>query len=94
MLPVYLATLGHGAIEVRIIATAILAGSSVLTLLIGLYAHRFSGRKTLAIDLQGDLAGILSLAAKAKKPLGKSGFDMESVKLVAGAGFEPATFGL
>jgi hypothetical protein len=42
------------------------------------------GRKTLSIDLHGHLAGILSLATKAKKPLGESGFAVESVKLVAG----------
>ncbi|MBW3564744.1 MAG: MFS transporter [Acidobacteria bacterium] len=47
LLPVYLATLGYGALEVGIAATATLAGSSVLTLLIGLYAHRFSGRRLL-----------------------------------------------
>ena len=52
------------------------------------------GRKTLSIDLHGQLAGILSMATKAKKPLGESGFAAESVKLVAGAGFEPATFRL
>ena len=44
------------------------------------------GRKTLSIDLHGHLAGILSLATKAKKPLGESGFPVESIKLVAGAG--------
>jgi hypothetical protein len=43
------------------------------------------GRKTLSIDLHGHLAGILSLATKAKKPLGESGFPVESIKLVAGA---------
>ena len=42
------------------------------------------GRKTLSIDLHGHLAGILSLATKAKKPLGESGFPVESIKLVAG----------
>jgi hypothetical protein len=33
--------------------------------------------------LHDHLAGILSLATKAKKPLGESGFPVESVKLVA-----------
>lgn len=47
LLPVYLATLGYGAFEIGVLATATLAGSSVLTLLIGLYAHRFSGRNLL-----------------------------------------------
>jgi site-specific DNA recombinase len=52
------------------------------------------GRKTLSIDLHGHLAGILSLATKAKKPLGESGLSVESIKLVAGTGFEPVTFRL
>ncbi len=47
LLPVYLATLGYGAFEIGVLATATLAGSSVLTLLIGLYAHRFYGRSLL-----------------------------------------------
>jgi len=36
------------------------------------------------VDLHGHLAGILSLAMKAKKPLSESGFPVESIKLVAG----------
>ena len=40
LLPVYLAALGHGPFEIGLIATATLAGSSVLTLLVGLHAHR------------------------------------------------------
>src|SRR5262245_39686289 len=47
LLPVYLAGLGHGPFEVGLIATATLAGSSVLTLLVGLFAHRLSGRGLL-----------------------------------------------
>jgi hypothetical protein len=43
------------------------------------------GHKTLSIDLHGHLAGILSLASKARKPLSESGFPVESIKLVAGA---------
>ncbi|GGK51800.1 recombinase family protein [Salinarimonas ramus] len=42
----------------------------------------------LAIDLEGALAGILALAAGGKPP------PERQVKLVAGAGFEPATFRL
>ena len=53
------------------------------------YARRKSridhSRKTLSIDLHGRLAGILSLATKAKKPLGESIFPVEPIKLVAGA---------
>jgi site-specific DNA recombinase len=52
------------------------------------------GRKSLTIDLHGHLAGILSLATKAKRPLGESGLEVRYTKLVAGAGFEPATFRL
>ncbi len=50
--------------------------------------------QTMAIDLHGDLAGILSLAAKTKKPPQKGGDISESTKVVAGAGFEPTTFRL
>ncbi|MEW5704394.1 MAG: recombinase family protein [Pseudomonadota bacterium] len=52
------------------------------------------GKETLAIDLHGHLAGILSLAAKTKKPLDESDFSVKSTKLVAGTGFEPVTFRL
>ena len=49
----------------------------------------------LEIDLHGDLAGILSLAANSKKgPLDESDPCVQQVKVVAGAGFEPATFRL
>src|ERR671916_1132938 len=47
LLPAYLAALGHGPFEIGLIATATLAGSSVLTLLVGLHAHRLSGRGLL-----------------------------------------------
>ena len=48
LLPVYLLELGHGPFETGIIiATATLAGSALLTLLVGLYAHRASGRTLL-----------------------------------------------
>ena len=68
------------------------------------------GRETLAIDLCGDQAGILSLAAETKKPPVKGGFSEsmksvagrrsalnrlpESIKLVAGARFDLTTFRL
>ena len=42
---------------------------------------------TMAIDLHGDLAGILSLSAQTKKPPKKGGDFDEFTKLVAGAGF-------
>jgi len=52
------------------------------------------GRNSLSIDLHGHLAGILSLATKARRPLNESGPDVASIKLVAGRGFEPLTFRL
>ena len=56
-------------------------------------------RTRLAIDLEGDLAGILTLASKGRTPSGQSAKNqlvdsVEVIKLVAGAGFEPATFRL
>ncbi len=47
----------------------------------------------LKITLKGDLAGMLS-AAKDSKRSPDSGDLLVQIKLVAGAGFEPATFGL
>ncbi len=46
------------------------------------------------VHIHGALAGILSLASKSKKALNLSAEDLLQVKLVAGAGFEPATFRL
>lgn len=43
------------------------------------------GKKTVVIDLHGQLAGILSLASNAEKPLDENDFSVESIKLVAGA---------
>jgi MFS family permease len=47
LLPVHLAGLGFGPIEIGMLATATLTGSAVLTLAAGLYAHRFPGRALL-----------------------------------------------
>jgi predicted MFS family arabinose efflux permease len=47
LLPVYLLELGHGPFETGILATTTLAGSALLTLLVGLYAQRASGRSLL-----------------------------------------------
>ena len=44
------------------------------------------------IDVRGDLAGILTLSVQTKNPAGGAG--LSQVKMVAGAGFEPATFRL
>jgi site-specific DNA recombinase len=52
------------------------------------------GRKTLSVSLYGRLAGILTMATKAKAPLDESGAPMMVTKLVAGVGFEPTTFRL
>ena len=47
----------------------------------------------LRVELRGDLAGILALAANRKKPDGLSAAGLaEQIKMVAGEGFEPSTF--
>ena len=50
----------------------------------------------LAVEVRGDLAAILALGqnADARREGRASGALLEQVKLVAGAGFEPATFRL
>ena len=50
--------------------------------------------KLLAIDLHGQLAGILALSAEAKKKGANAPVSDQQIKMVAGAGFEPATFRL
>ena len=47
VLPVYLLRLGYSAFGVGAIVTSTLLGSALLTLSIGLFAHRFPGRKLL-----------------------------------------------
>jgi MFS family permease len=47
LLPVYLLALGFGPLEVGIVATATLLGSGVLTLAVGLHAHRHHYRTLL-----------------------------------------------
>src|SRR5690349_17842430 len=47
VLPVYLLRLGYSAFGVGAIVTSTLLGSALLTLLIGLFAHEFPGRKLL-----------------------------------------------
>src|SRR5215207_3685343 len=47
VLPIYLLALGYGALETGVLASATLAGSALLTLMVGLYAHRASGRSLL-----------------------------------------------
>ena len=49
ILPVYLLALGYGPFEAGLLVTATLAGSALLTLLIGLHAHRASGRTLLML---------------------------------------------
>ena len=46
----------------------------------------------IEIDVQGDLAGILMISAQTKNPA--LGAGSSQVKMVAGAGFEPAAFRL
>ena len=49
----------------------------------------------LRIELRGELAGILALAAHRKKPGGLTAAGLaEQIKMVAGGGFEPPTFRL
>ncbi len=52
-----------------------------------------SDGERLKITLKGDLAGMLSAARNTKRSP-NTGDLMVQIKLVAGAGFEPATFGL
>jgi site-specific DNA recombinase len=52
------------------------------------------GRRSLSVDLEGALAGVLALAVNDKRPLAGSGLNVREITLVAGAGFEPATFRL
>ena len=47
VLPVYLLRLGYGALEVGAIVTSTLLGSALFTLIIGLFAHQFPGRRLL-----------------------------------------------
>ena len=51
------------------------------------------GKKKLAIDLHGHLAGILSLANKAKGGIREDAAE-KCTAMVAGVGFEPTTFRL
>ena len=52
------------------------------------------GTKELAVDLHGDLAGVLKMASNKDKPLIELETMADQVKLVAGVGFEPTTFRL
>ena len=47
VLPVYLLRLGYGPFGVGVIITSTMMGSALLTLTIGFFAHRFSGRRLL-----------------------------------------------
>lgn len=47
LLPVYLLELGHGPLETGVIATATLTGSALLTLVVGVYGNRATGRTLL-----------------------------------------------
>src|SRR5438105_12193793 len=47
ILPVYLLRLGDGAFGVGAIVTSTLLGSALLTLAVGIFAHRFPGRRIL-----------------------------------------------
>ena len=47
LLPLYLLELGFGTFDVGVIATATLLGSGLLTLMVGLRAHRYHTRSVL-----------------------------------------------
>src|SRR5512139_735027 len=47
LLPVYLLELGFGSFDVGLVSTATLLGSGVMTLLLGLHAHRYETRTLL-----------------------------------------------
>jgi MFS family permease len=47
LLPIYLLALGFGPLQIGIVATGTLVGSGLLTLLVGLHAHRFRYRTLL-----------------------------------------------
>jgi MFS family permease len=63
LLPIYLIALGFGPLEVGVIATATLLGSGVLTLIVGLQAHRFQYRTWLLMAAVLMSATGLSFAA-------------------------------
>ena len=55
------------------------------------------GKASLAVEIHGALAGILSLATESKRELPRNVWESdlnETTKLVAGVGFEPTTFRL
>jgi MFS family permease len=56
VLPAYLLALGHGELEVGLISTATLLGSSITTLAVGRWGHRFSIKRLM-------LAAALLMAA-------------------------------
>jgi MFS family permease len=49
LLPAYLLNLGYSPLQVGLIATTTLLGSGLLTLLVGLYAHRYHFRSLLLV---------------------------------------------
>ena len=53
-----------------------------------------AGKKTLAANLHGRLAGILAMATESAGELPEDSAPAEWRAMVAGAGFEPATFRL
>ncbi|WP_264715154.1 MFS transporter [Limobrevibacterium gyesilva] len=66
LLPVHLARLGYGAVEIGLIATSTLLGSALLTLAFGLVSHRLRLRRCLlaaALLMAGTGVGFASLEA-------------------------------
>ena len=56
LLPLYLTALGFSPFQIGVMATGTLVGSGLLTLLVGLHAHRFRYR-TLLLMATGLMAG-------------------------------------
>jgi MFS family permease len=70
LLPIYLIALGMSPLQVGIIATATLLGSGLLTMVVGLHAHRFSYRASLlAASALMTLTGIAFIASNNFWPL-------------------------
>ncbi|HZH28793.1 MAG TPA: MFS transporter [Azospirillaceae bacterium] len=76
LLPVHLVRLGFDAVGIGVLATATLAGSAVLTLSVGLYAHRFPPRTLLLC------AGVLMVATGLLFPLADGFWPLFLIALV------------
>jgi predicted MFS family arabinose efflux permease len=76
LLPVHLARLGFGPVEIGALATATLSGSAALTLAVGVHAHRLPSRTLL----QG--AAVLMVATGILFPLAEGFWSLVLIALV------------